>query len=107
MGKKDEAKTEEPKKEEPKKEEEPKFQEPDAPKDNRSGLKDNIIFEAADTALNVVPTVGGKVLTSLTDGGMAYLLAGARGNVAQKAGRYMFEAKIIQATDPSGGRDKS
>lgn len=92
--------------EEPKKEEEPKFQEPDAPADSRGAVKSNITFDVADTTLNVVPTVGGKVLASITDGGMAYLLAGARANTAQKAGRYMFEAKIIQNTDISYGQNK-
>jgi len=53
--------------------------------------------------LNVVPTVGGKVLASITDGGMAYLLAGARANAAVKSGRYMYEAKIVQSGDYSKG----
>merc|ERR1719181_1357931 len=97
---------EEPKKEEEKKEEEPKFEEPDAPKDSRPALKTTIGFDTANTTLNVVPTVGGKVLAGLSDGGMCYLMAGARANVGQKAGRYMFEAKIIQNTDSSHGSEK-
>jgi len=35
------------------------------------------------------------------------LLAGARANVGQKAGRYMFEAKILQVTDPHQGQLKA
>jgi len=102
-------KAEEAKKEEPKeevKEEEKKFEEPDAPKDSRPALKEKISFETAGTTLNVVPTVGGKVLTCLADAGMANLIACARANGSQKAGRYMFEAKIIQVTDPSNGQQK-
>jgi len=83
-----------------------KFQEPDAATDSRPTLKEKIGFATADTSLNVIPAVGGKVLNCLTDGGMSCLLAGARANVGQKAGRYMFEAKILQVTDPSYGRDK-
>jgi hypothetical protein len=91
------AKEEEPKKEEPKVEEE-KYQEPDAPKDNRPAMTAQVGFNTADTTLNVVPTLGGKLLTSLSDGGMSCLIAGARANVGLKTGRYMFEAKIIQST---------
>jgi len=105
------AKKEEPKKEdEPKKEEvkeEPKFVEPDAPKDSRPAMKEKIGFETPDTTLNIIPALGSKVLTCLTEGGMANLLACARANVSQKSGRYMFEAKVIQVTDPSNGNQKS
>lgn len=89
------AKTDEPKAEEAKVVEE-KYQEPDAPKDSRPALKEQITFETADTTLNVVPTLGGKMLSCLTEGGMSFLLAGARANTAQKGGRYMFEAKAVQ-----------
>jgi len=46
-------------------------------------------------------------LTALSDGGMMYLLAGARANVGQKSGRYMFEAKIVSNMTqeyPRGGQ---
>jgi len=82
--------------EEAPKEVEEKFQEPDAPKDGRPAISAKVGFAASDTTLNVVPTVGGKLLTCLSEGGMSYLLAGARANVGQKAGRYMFEAKIVE-----------
>jgi len=75
---------------------EEKFQEPDAPKDNRPAITGKVGFATNDTTLNVVPTVGGQLLTCLSEGGMSYLLAGARANVGQKTGRYMFEAKIVQ-----------
>lgn len=83
----------------------PKFQEPDAAKVG-SPLQQQVIFEGVDTTLNVVPTLGGKVLATLGDGGMSYLVAGARANTSQKSGRYMFEAKILQATDPLHGKDQ-
>jgi len=75
---------------------EEKFEEPDAPTSSRPAMKEKIAFETADTTLNVIPTLGGKMLSCLTEGGMSFLLAGARANVAQKTGRYMFEAKIVQ-----------
>jgi hypothetical protein len=92
--------------EEPKKEEEPKFQEPDAPKDSRPAMSGQVSFSAADTSLNVVPTLGGKLLTCLNDGAMSLLLAGARANVGQKSGRYMYEVKIVQVLD-AGGKAKA
>jgi len=100
------AKTEEPKKEEPKKDEEikdegKKFEEPDAPKDSRQVVKDVASFTTDQSTLNVVPTTGGKMLTTITEGGMSFLLAGARANIGLKAGRYMFEVKIIQMLSSS------
>merc|ERR1712190_528552 len=37
---------------------------------------------------------------ALTDGGMQYLLAGARANAGITEGRYMFEAKIVEILNP-------
>jgi len=84
-----------------------KYQEPDAPQDRRPALKEKICFATADTSSNVVPTMGGKVLTYPTDGGMSCVMASARAGVGQKAGRYMFEAKILQVTDPHQGQPAS
>eukprot|EP00931_Biecheleriopsis_adriatica_P077427 TRINITY_DN50_c0_g1_i3.p1 TRINITY_DN50_c0_g1~~TRINITY_DN50_c0_g1_i3.p1 ORF type:complete len:821 (-),score=308.17 TRINITY_DN50_c0_g1_i3:116-2341(-) len=39
----------------------------------------------------------GQMLMSVNEGGMQYLLAGARANVGVKGGRYMFEVKILEA----------
>jgi len=95
---------EEPKPEEEEEGKEPKeFEEPDAPKDTRKVLEEPVTFDVTDTTLNVVPTTGGKVLMSLADGGMQYLIAGARANVGLKAGRYMFEVVVVQALTPSDG----
>jgi len=102
------AKTDEPEKEEPKKEEvkeeEKKFEEPDAQKDSRQPVKESATFTSDQTTLNVVPTMGGKLLTTITEGGMSYLLAGARANIGVKSGRYMFEVKIIQMLSSSGDK---
>lgn len=57
-------------------------------------------FNTEDTTLNVVPAHSGALLMMLTDGGMQYLLAGARANVGIKAGRYLFEVKILEVLDP-------
>merc|ERR1712087_58330 len=54
-----------------------------------------------DVTLNVVPTMGGKVLMSMSEGGMQYMISGARANVGIKAGRYMYEVKIIEALNPA------
>lgn len=75
--------------------------EKDAPQDKRPPLMDAVCFNAADLTLNVVPTFGGKVLMALTEGGMQYLIAGARASVGLKSGRYMYEVKIIEALNPA------
>jgi len=73
----------------------------DAAADGRAALKSAIGFNAIDTTLNVFSAMDSKVLMALTEGGMQYLLAGARANVAAKAGRYMYEVKIIESLNPS------
>eukprot|EP00444_Apocalathium_aciculiferum_P030363 CAMPEP_0183444692 /NCGR_PEP_ID=MMETSP0370-20130417/95862_1 /TAXON_ID=268820 /ORGANISM="Peridinium aciculiferum, Strain PAER-2" /LENGTH=879 /DNA_ID=CAMNT_0025635129 /DNA_START=59 /DNA_END=2698 /DNA_ORIENTATION=- len=77
--------------------------ETDAPPDKGAAIKDPVIFNTVDTTLNLIPTLGGNVLATLTDGGMQYLIAGARANVGVKAGRYMFEAKVVEALTPFEG----
>lgn len=59
-------------------------------------LKDKITFLTQDTTLNVVLSSNSSLLLPLSDGGVRHLLAGARSNVGLKAGRYMFEAKIVE-----------
>ncbi|CAE7355775.1 unnamed protein product, partial [Symbiodinium pilosum] len=41
-------------------------------------------FLTEDTTVNVLPTVNGKLLMALGDGGFQYLLAGARASVGVK-----------------------
>jgi len=54
-------------------------------------------FLTEDTTVNVLPTVNGKLLMAMGDGGFQYLLAGARASVGAKAGRYLFEVMIAEA----------
>merc|ERR1719356_1188088 len=54
--------------------------EKDAPADKRPAFKEAISFRPADCTLNVLPTYEGKVLMALSEGGMQYLIAGARAN---------------------------
>jgi len=75
--------------------------EKDSPNDKRPVLKDTINWNAADVTLNVVPMAAGKVLMALSEGGMQYLIAGARANVGMQAGRYYYETKIIEALNPA------
>lgn len=77
-----------------------KPEEIDAEPDSRPALKQKVSFEAVDTTLNVVPTLGNSLLMSLSDGGMQYLLAGARANVAITGGRYMYEVRLVEMLSP-------
>jgi len=43
------------------------------------------------------------VLMALADGGMQFLIAGARANMGIVAGRYFFEVKVVEALMPSDG----
>jgi len=54
-----------------------------------------------DSTLNAMPVAGGKILMSLSEGGMQHLLAGIRCNTAVKAGRYMFELRILESLNPT------
>lgn len=91
--------------EEAKKEEAPKEEavekEGDAKDDKRSKIEALIAFQAADSTLNVVPTLGGKILTCLQEGGIQYFLAGARASVGMKAGRYLYEVKVLEMLNPA------
>jgi len=95
----------EDKKEEPK---EPEEKETDAPADTRAKVK-HVELNLEDSTLNVMPTADGRLLQSLSEGGMQFLLASVRTNVGLKAGRYMFEARIVEnlcaskSAPPAGG----
>lgn len=96
-----EAKEEEAPKEPPK----PVEQETDAPEDGRPKLAaGSVAFNQQDSTLNFMPITGTNLCTSLSEGGMQYLLAGARANAGIKSGRYMFEARIVEAFDPVEGK---
>merc|ERR1712187_1084390 len=113
--KKEDEPMEEAKKEEEEKEEEeeakepekPKEMEEDAPSDSRAKVKPaSLAWSSTDCTLSVKSVVGGKVFSSLTEGGMQFLLSSIRANFGLKAGRYMFETRIIERMLPSdkGGR---
>eukprot|EP00913_Durusdinium_trenchii_P034261 g32060.t4 len=55
------------------------------------------MYQTVGSDLEVLPTVNGKLLTALGEGGFQYLMAGARANVGIKAGRYFFEVMIAEA----------
>merc|ERR1712232_86503 len=56
----------------------------------------DVHFNQDDSTINVLQVAGSSMVRSLSEGGMQYLLAGARGTVGVKSGRYMFEAKIVE-----------
>mmetsp|Transcript_74485 Transcript_74485/g.164657 ORF Transcript_74485/g.164657 Transcript_74485/m.164657 type:complete len:597 (+) Transcript_74485:90-1880(+) len=88
--------------EKPKEPEKPKELEEDAvPVSGASLAAGSVGFLTEDTTLNVMPTVGGKLLMCLSEGGFQYLLAGARASTGVKAGRYMFEVKIMEVLSPT------
>ncbi|CAE8689822.1 unnamed protein product, partial [Polarella glacialis] len=95
-------KSDEPEAEKPKEPEKPKELEEDSKVDKRAKVKDGaVVMNFADSTMNVMPIAGGKLLMTLTDGGMQYLLAGVRGTAGMKSGRYMFEVKIVESLSPA------
>eukprot|EP00439_Symbiodinium_sp_Y106_P036012 s544_g4.t1 len=87
--------------------EEPVETEVDAKPLSGKPLKENMTFEPADCTLNVIPSLGGKVLLPLSEGGLQYLMAGARANMGMKSGRYLYEVKVIETLNPSEGPQRS
>jgi len=87
----------------PKEPEKPKELEEDAPDAGRGGLgeTDRAVFLPEDLSLNALVTADGRMLTSLCDRGMQYLVAGARASVGLKSGRHMFEVKIVEYKNPA------
>mmetsp|Transcript_49219 Transcript_49219/g.138973 ORF Transcript_49219/g.138973 Transcript_49219/m.138973 type:complete len:854 (-) Transcript_49219:210-2771(-) len=98
-GEKKEEKAEPPAPEPEKQPEKPAELEEDAAPDKRAKVKSAGIDEAASTP-NAFATANGKLLMTLSDGGFQYLLAGVRTDVGLKAGRYMFETKIVEMLKP-------
>lgn len=91
--------------------EEAKELEADAAPDGRPKLQaGDVCFLSEDRTLNVLSTVGGKLLTSLSDGGCQYLLAGARASAGLRGGRHFFEVAIAEnrnPSEPAGARTQS
>eukprot|EP00440_Ansanella_granifera_P038802 gb/GFBE01042104.1/.p1 GENE.gb/GFBE01042104.1/~~gb/GFBE01042104.1/.p1 ORF type:complete len:1026 (+),score=358.55 gb/GFBE01042104.1/:1-3078(+) len=74
--------------------------EEDAKEDSRAKITAPPCFQTPDTTLNVHVSTVGNVLMMLNEGGLNYLMAGARANVGIKSGRYMFEVKILELLNP-------
>ncbi|CAK0848695.1 unnamed protein product [Prorocentrum cordatum] len=83
---------------------EPEEKEKDAPKAKGPTLEKTVGFDPSGYSLNVLPTMGGTMLMSLSDGGTQFLLGGARANVGLKAGRYLYEAKVVEVLSPDEGK---
>lgn len=92
-----------PKEEAPKAPEPPKELEEDAKLDKRPTIKSPVAILTPDTTLNVAVSTVGNMLLPLSEGGLRYLVAGARANIGIKSGRYMFEAKIMEQLSFSDG----
>jgi len=88
----------------PKEPEKPVEKEEDAPEDGRPKLKGAVAFNSQDSTLNFMPIANTSLCTSLKEGGLQYLLAGARATVGIKSGRYMFEARIVEAVEVAEGQ---
>eukprot|EP00928_Gymnodinium_smaydae_P072686 TRINITY_DN55_c0_g3_i1.p1 TRINITY_DN55_c0_g3~~TRINITY_DN55_c0_g3_i1.p1 ORF type:complete len:881 (+),score=334.31 TRINITY_DN55_c0_g3_i1:53-2644(+) len=61
-------------------------------------LPATVAFNVPDTTVNVMPSVSNGMLKLLSEGPLAGFCGGARANVGLKAGRYMFEVKVIEAS---------
>lgn len=88
-----EEKEEEKVEEKPKEPEEPKELEADATPLSGPKVK-GCALNLEDSTLNVMPS--GRLLRTLSEGGMGFLLASVRANTGVKSGRYMFEARIVE-----------
>jgi len=73
-------------------------QDEEAPK---GSIKESTKFLVKDTTMNVMATSAQNVLMPLSDGGFQYLLACARASTGVKAGRYMFEVKVVEFVNPA------
>jgi len=92
--------TQEEAKTEPVEAKEAKEPEDDSPDDERPRLQERVIVSKMDATLNAVTSSGGKVLVALSDGGLQHLTAAARATVGISAGRYLFEARIVESKNP-------
>uniref|UniRef100_A0A7S0FSP9 B30.2/SPRY domain-containing protein n=1 Tax=Pyrodinium bahamense TaxID=73915 RepID=A0A7S0FSP9_9DINO len=82
-----------------------KEKEMDCLPDPRPTIQDPVAFHSSDSTLNVVSASGGRMLMALSDGGMQFLIAGARANVSISGGRYFFEVRVIEALTPLEGKN--
>lgn len=83
--------------EKPAEPEEPQEQEQDAEAISGPKVK-SVALNQADSTLNVLQS--GRLVRTLTEGGMQYLLACVRSDTGIKSGRYMFEVRIVESITP-------
>ncbi|CAJ1341711.1 unnamed protein product, partial [Effrenium voratum] len=76
-------------------------EEQDDKPDTKQKIKADVTFLGSELTLNAVPCMGNKVLMALNEGGLQYLIAGARANVGLTGGRHMFEVKMTEAYHPA------
>ncbi|CAJ1363719.1 unnamed protein product [Effrenium voratum] len=81
--------------EKPKEPEPPKELEEDAAPLKGAKAK-GVALNFDEATLNVMPTVNGRLLRTLSEGGMSYLVASVRANTGLKSGRYMFEVRVVE-----------
>lgn len=74
--------------------------EADAPTDARKKITGKVGFNMLEATPNAMPTVDGRLLMALGDGGLQYLMAGVKATVGMKSGRYMFELKVVELLNP-------
>jgi len=76
--------------------------EQDQKRDSTPKISQKAAFLTADTTLNVLPSTVGNMLSSMSEGGLSSLVAGARANIGVSSGRHMFEVKIVESTASKG-----
>jgi len=83
----------------------PKELEEDAPDDKRAKVKpEQVCLNMNQSTPNLMPSADGRLLATLCDGGCQYLFAGVTASAGVKAGRYMFEVKIVEVLNPYEGQ---
>jgi len=85
--------------EKPKEPEPPKELEEDATEIKGAKVK-GVALNFGESTLNVMPMAGGRILRTLSEGGMQHLLASIRSNTGVKSGRYMFEIRLVELLSP-------
>mmetsp|Transcript_20199 Transcript_20199/g.35973 ORF Transcript_20199/g.35973 Transcript_20199/m.35973 type:complete len:1126 (+) Transcript_20199:73-3450(+) len=69
----------------------------DAPADERAKVATgSFAVSKSHSTLNVMTSCEGKMLMNLADGGFQHLVAAFRTSAGLKAGRYLFEVKIVE-----------
>eukprot|EP00971_Amphidinium_carterae_P229262 4548351-Amphidinium_carterae.1 len=72
----------------------------DAVEDSKPAMQESITFNTSATSMSILPSTHGNVLMAFSDGGVQYLMGGARSNTGFIGGRYMFEVVILELLTP-------